>query len=1134
MSILCCCRSRRVICPEPSREVLELPTPPPRAKLSKSPFPRSVPDMSLSPVLSKQAPSLFTTSMHQAQVNPADIDADDSDEDIPIRNTKNSSTNTLEAIKTKLIRRLSQKSEPKGHSPQTLGNNDDELARRAELKRLMHKRIQEELKSEEEEGVKPTCLEPPRRDSCKEPDLPGGGPRDTIEFSVSSPVEDEPREQSRSSQEAIPLAFPVARQRAVSGRRNSCPDSTYRSRQNLSLDGNLPLRERGSLPQLPSSPLLLPVHFPNGRGSPSIQSWRLDSYSSGQLANFLGVPEDTKQTISSQPPEISIQAEVDQRYDDEEHKSPPKKDDHPSVNDPAESECPAEDSLEPMTPKGSNECPIDVLDNNREEEESIANNNDTSIDRYSPLDMWLRSQEVQSTSVVSSRNNSDMMLDKIAGSNSQQAPSETGAPNREAPQPPTMVLPEAAEQVDDPQRDPPGAWPRSEDASVGLERASSSTPSDESIALQRAVAEMSEALSEDPPVPEEAQQESSSRYTSSRYTTRPNSRQPTPKESHLKLTELLGGRKAALPVAPLNRLEVPSRKKDGEKSETSSYKTASTVLPSSDWALEDIPASRRATAGAISVAASETASFRHREAELKSIEQRFGSGNIRRNNSIQAVSRFQEDFDQPRPSRSSRHSIMAKFHLTVPKQAKVSTQRPESSDAKGGLPEGRLAGAEYTEHPYASYSDSAVNRPASPFIQANGGRRPAIVESATGVWQRAFKQEADRRESRSQSRAGSHKLYASPRGQKAVVAVSNAIQEHAATGNHFHIVDHNISGTRKRSTSQPQSPGTLPLVQTDRHEPNNASHGVLREWVNQLEAGNLQPHPESEVYMPQNRSLGRRTPPKSWAKWPSHSRHERAGAAGAKDHVVPRDFGVPSELCSDQALPPLKMGNGSLKKRNLTPVSRTLSGQFGRAVKGGWQKLISSRDNVDDEPKYSSSRSNSHKDRGHLEYPELELLPTPAGFREVQALEQTIDKIKHRSVSRTPRLRESSDDSTRPPLTSRIAEEVHKFQHVVENEPYSGSEQSSKMILSGLPMTPSQVLPAPRAVSGATEEFQTPGSHISYEDCVPTHMLDDDVEKDSIHSDDTTVATRTKPKIATGRPEGDQFADQGEVTDKDA
>lgn len=147
---------------------------------------------------------------------------------------------------------------------------------------------------------------------------------------------------------------------------------------------------------------------------------------------------------------------------------------------------------------------------------------------------------------------------------------------------------------------------------------------------------------------------------------------------------------------------------------------------------------------------------------------------------------------------------------------------------------------------------------------------------------------------------------------------------------------------------------------------------------------------------------------------------------------------------------------------------------------------------------------------GYLEYPELELLPMAGGYKELEALERQIDHIKHPSEAH-PTSRPSPDRSPRIPLGQRLADEVHRFQHGDRAE----SPEATELHPMTLPL-PKLATPAgmntatPRVISEVTTHFATPKSHMSYEDCVPKHMLDDGV---SSKSDDSFNVKRSKSNV---------------------
>ena len=118
------------------------------------------------------------------------VEGSDSDDGLePAAPSK--STSTLQLVKTHIRRHLSQDSLSKRKKCSIVGNSEQELVRRAELKRLMHKRIQDQLRSEvsQESSRSDTSSSHRNSEPLREPVLPGGGPRDNLEFSVTEDID---------------------------------------------------------------------------------------------------------------------------------------------------------------------------------------------------------------------------------------------------------------------------------------------------------------------------------------------------------------------------------------------------------------------------------------------------------------------------------------------------------------------------------------------------------------------------------------------------------------------------------------------------------------------------------------------------------------------------------------------------------------------------------------------------------------------------------------------------------------------------------------------------------------------------------------------------------------------------------
>lgn len=139
MEILCCCRQLRSK-KKPQHEEHNLPTPPPPARL-----PPPVPDPLVMSPGSTVARSSLTNPLPgaaaDASVQLGELLVEDSDDENgghdndPAQDSKNRSTSTLQAVRSRIRRHLSQ------DSLSRQSETEEQIARRAEVKRLLRKRI---------------------------------------------------------------------------------------------------------------------------------------------------------------------------------------------------------------------------------------------------------------------------------------------------------------------------------------------------------------------------------------------------------------------------------------------------------------------------------------------------------------------------------------------------------------------------------------------------------------------------------------------------------------------------------------------------------------------------------------------------------------------------------------------------------------------------------------------------------------------------------------------------------------------------------------------------------------------------------------------------------------------------------
>ncbi|KAM0264749.1 hypothetical protein ACHAQJ_000574 [Trichoderma viride] len=132
-----------------------------------------------------ELPSEDPTELEQLVVDDSDGDGEGEGNNTLIKTS--SASSALNVVRTKLIRHISNDNEANRRSRVSAGHSQEEVARRAELRRFRHQRIQEELKTEEGNAEssntshRSTCYLSPLIDAGQ----PRIGPRDTIEFIVT-------------------------------------------------------------------------------------------------------------------------------------------------------------------------------------------------------------------------------------------------------------------------------------------------------------------------------------------------------------------------------------------------------------------------------------------------------------------------------------------------------------------------------------------------------------------------------------------------------------------------------------------------------------------------------------------------------------------------------------------------------------------------------------------------------------------------------------------------------------------------------------------------------------------------------------------------------------------------------------
>ena len=284
MTLLCCCK--RPKSPTPPEQVTRLPTPPPPVKLPDFQgvsTPASA-TRAKTPQTDTRAAIPLVYPVPGAPVEPIELeelaDDDSVSDDEPPRANRTKSLSTLGFVKTQLRRHLSIDSIHR-RSRTSVGQSDEEIARRAELRRLMHKRIQEELQREDTSISVSERRSSTRYSILYNEELPGGGPRDNVEFSVVELIDDGgPQGAKASPTPSGPAQSGIEEISHYGSRRASCPGCFPADRREIESSPARPiaLRDQMSLPQLSSLSPRPPVAILDEREPETpLEDWRFAS-----------------------------------------------------------------------------------------------------------------------------------------------------------------------------------------------------------------------------------------------------------------------------------------------------------------------------------------------------------------------------------------------------------------------------------------------------------------------------------------------------------------------------------------------------------------------------------------------------------------------------------------------------------------------------------------------------------------------------------------------------------------------------------------------------------------------------------------------------------------------------------------
>lgn len=404
-------------------------------------------------------------------------------------------------------------------------------------------------------------------------------------------------------------------------------------------------------------------------------------------------------------------------------------------------------------------------------------------------------------------------------------------------------------------------------------------------------------------------------------------------------------------------------------------------------------------------AGSETSSFIRREAELCKVEECLRDSCLRKEPCIPIESKFHEVLSD-NPRFADRNSLLSKLELILPMDSEIFMENFDghgldngplvpTEDQKSGVREdqdlcpsvlGHLkVPGDYTRTRASTTGGRLVNiSDGSPRTRGFSSSRDG--DETAEMWKRALRAESVPKSPRHMTSA--HLII--PRPSRPEAKVHSQLPRAPCPSE---------IGAHSGSDSVVHSPTCTELPTPDDEEAFGKSlvrsNNILEQWGRQLENQEQEAKANDQALPSGSRSTYKksRIPPASWARFPSHNREERNAAAGELDSIKPRDFAVREILAAGRIGWTTDKDEGGAP--NHKSIVRTVSDRFTQPFKSRWSKLVPGRAGTQFKDRsIRGARRSSIQASGDLEYPELELLPTTGGYREILALEREINEMK--------------------------------------------------------------------------------------------------------------------------------------------
>lgn len=514
-------------------------------------------------------------------------------------------------------------------------------------------------------------------------------------------------------------------------------------------------------------------------------------------------------------------------------------------------------------------------------------------------------------------------------------------------------------------------------------------------------------------------------------------------------------------------------------------------------------------------AGSDTSSFRRREAELATVEERFRDSHLRKAPLTPVESKFHEVFYHGTEA-GSKKSLLCRLHLAVPSQdtavglgkydgAGRDQIRSSSSPHKRPDPPLRRESSTSSHGHLKVPPVSTSKNPSTKYSQKGARSARGFSSSKDGdetaeMWKRALRAESVARSPRSSvsaHKSDSGSVRGGTRHSGRISKSAKATDYSYRSGGH--------SPTCNEAPPQGQDEKVWQSLAQ--------SNTVLEEWARQLAVqeqdaiANIQEGGPSTSRATAKKNT--MTIPASWARYPSHNREERNAIAGPEDSVTPKDFAAKQVAAGGKVIWTTDKDEAVALDRKKTV--RSFSDRFPQPFKSRWSKFLPSGDKS-----MRGKRRSSLQTSGDLEYPELELLPTTRGYKELRALEREIMGLKRRvgSDQRAP----SDEMATRPSLTLRM-DDVGQSDGVFESSSSNtnsrgGSSPTRRPLSTPVRGTRRRDAVATNHLTDSSgRRYTTPPSHMSPSPCPSSRAVVFSNDNQTSTTPPSPVSSRTSVSV---------------------